>query len=55
LAGVNVLHCSIKTKEIIEKVNQIKDLPKLDNKNIYGDGYTADKIIEVLKKGNYLI
>lgn len=49
-AGKNVIHCEIEKSKIIKAVQQIDQLPKLDNKNIYGDGNTADKIIKILKK-----
>lgn len=49
-AGKNVIHCAIKKNIIIENIKLINKLPTLDKKNIYGEGKTADKIIQILKK-----
>lgn len=48
-AGENVIHCEIEKNKIIETIKLIGSLPGLDKKNIYGDGKTADKIIQILK------
>jgi GDP/UDP-N,N'-diacetylbacillosamine 2-epimerase (hydrolysing) len=48
--GENVMHCSIKTEYILDLIHQIKDRPRLNKNNIYGDGNSADKVIEILKK-----
>lgn len=48
-AGVNVLHVPIQKQAILAAVDQIKKMPKLDGKNIYGDGHTSNKIINILK------
>lgn len=48
--GPNVLKCEINSSEILNRINQIKELPALDNSNIYWRGGAAEKIIEVLKK-----
>lgn len=47
--GANVL-CSIEENEIIEKVNNFKCNKETFNKNLYGDGKVAEKIIKILKK-----
>ncbi len=47
--GNNVIHCEISKMKIIEAVQLINKLPKLNNENIYGNGKTGDKIITVLK------
>ncbi|HEY0031073.1 MAG TPA: UDP-N-acetylglucosamine 2-epimerase [Bacteroidia bacterium] len=49
-AGENIIHTEIKKEKILDAINQIKTLPALTKKNIYGDGKTADRIIELLKK-----
>ncbi len=48
--GENVIDCEIEKDKILNAVKVINTLPKLDKKNIYGDGHTADKIIAVLKR-----
>jgi len=48
--GENVIHCNIKTQYILDLIHQIKDRPRLNKKNIYGDGNSADKVVEILKK-----
>ena len=48
-SGENVIHSAIDTKEILDAISQIERLPVLSTKNIYGDGETADRIIEILK------
>lgn len=47
--GKNVIHCPIKSNEILKAVKQINHSPKLNNKNIYGNGNAAEKIIKVLR------
>ena len=47
--GNNVLHCSINKNEILSLVDKIKNLPKLSNDNIYGNGNTSAKIVQLLK------
>ena len=48
-AGTNVIHCEIEKNKILDAIKRIAGLPKYGNKNIYGDGKTADRIISVLK------
>ncbi len=48
-AGKNVINCEIETTKMLNAITFIKTLPKLNQKNIYGDGHTADKIIAILK------
>lgn len=48
-AGVNVLSVPVQKQAILDAVEQIKTLPKLDSKNIYGDGFTSDRIINTLR------
>lgn len=48
-SGENVLHCAIEKNKILETIKKIHKLPALSKVNIYGDGKTADKIIELLK------
>lgn len=47
--GPNVLKCDINSTEILNRINQIKELPTLDSSNIYWHGGAAEKIIEILK------
>ncbi|MES2590603.1 MAG: UDP-N-acetylglucosamine 2-epimerase [Bacteroidota bacterium] len=49
-AGRNVIHCDIDKKKIIEAIKVINALPTLKNENIYGDGKTANRIVDILKK-----
>lgn len=48
--GDNVINCKIDEKEISIAIEEVQKLPRLDNKNIYGDGNASIKIYEVLKK-----
>jgi GDP/UDP-N,N'-diacetylbacillosamine 2-epimerase (hydrolysing) len=48
-AGENVINCEINTKKISETMEEVNKFPKPGNKNNYGDGKTADKIISILK------
>lgn len=45
----NIKTISIESSEIVKTVKYIEKLPPLDNLNIYGDGFTAEKIINILK------
>jgi len=47
--GSNVIQCAINKQEILKAIESISSLPTLSEKNIYGDGNTADKIISTLK------
>lgn len=49
LSGKNVLHCSPDKTSILKMVDKIAAMPGLDTSNIYGDGTTAEKIIQVIK------
>ncbi len=51
-AGKNVIHCEIKADKMIEKVNDLIKLPKLNTDNIYWGGEVSLKIIDALKKIN---
>lgn len=53
LQGKNIINCAVDSNEILSKVDQIPSLPGLDNKNIYGNGKAASKIINVLKTLSY--
>ena len=46
--GNNVLHCEINKSEILRNIEQVKRLPKLNSKNIYGDGNSGQNIINKL-------
>lgn len=48
--GINVIHCKINKKDILKNIMLISKLPKLNSKNIYGDGRASEKIFEILKK-----
>ena len=48
--GDNVINCKIDKKAISMAIEKAQKLPKLSNKNIYGDGNASVKIYEVLKK-----
>lgn len=48
--GDNVIDVKIIEKEIISAMNKIHTLPKLNTKNIYGNGTAAKKIVEVVNK-----
>lgn len=48
-SGINIIHCEVEKNAIVNAIKQIKNLPLLNNKNIYGDGFTADKMISILK------
>ncbi len=48
--GNNIIHCKIDKKEIIAVMKNIKKMPKLDGKNIYGCGNARSKIFKELKK-----
>lgn len=48
--GRNVLDCRIDAQEIERKVEEIKTLDQLDNTNIYGDGKSSSRMINILKE-----
>jgi GDP/UDP-N,N'-diacetylbacillosamine 2-epimerase (hydrolysing) len=48
-SDINVIHTTIDAEKILNIISQIETLPVLSNYNIYGDGQTADRIIEILK------
>lgn len=48
-SGKNVIHSTIDTREILDAISQIEQLPVLPYENLYGDGETAERIIEILK------
>ena len=48
--GSNVLDCKVDATEMLNVLAKIKDLDKLDSSNIYGDGKSSDRMIEILKK-----
>lgn len=48
-AGENVIHCDIEKSAMLNAMQSIQKLPSLNKNNIYGDGFTADKIVTVLK------
>lgn len=50
-AGSNVLQVPVQQKNIVQATRQIARLPVLKGENIYGDGHTSDKIIDILKHG----
>lgn len=45
----NIKTVEIQREKIIEKVREIESLPSLSHLNIYGDGKTAEHIINILK------
>ena len=49
-AGNNVFSIAIKQDTILETVKKIENLPEWTGKNLYGEGNTAEKIIDILKK-----
>jgi GDP/UDP-N,N'-diacetylbacillosamine 2-epimerase (hydrolysing) len=50
--GSNVIDCDIDKQKIMDVINSIPSLPILDNQNMYGDGKTANRIINIFKKIN---
>ncbi len=48
-AGENVLHCEVNEPAILKKIEYIENHTLKTFTNIYGDGKTAEKIVEVLK------
>ncbi len=48
--GNNVLNCEINRQEIIEAINKISTLPDPGKNNIYGNGSSSEKVIEILKQ-----
>lgn len=50
--GENIIDCPISELEINLKLEELKSLSKLDVNNIYGDGKTAGKMIEILRTLN---
>ncbi len=51
LSGKNVFHVDHDHKKIIQKMNKIFKLPKINKKvNIYGNGNSAARIIKLIKK-----
>lgn len=48
-AGLNVINVKLQSSDIQETMDSIKTLPELTLNNIYGDGNSAIKIINVLK------
>jgi GDP/UDP-N,N'-diacetylbacillosamine 2-epimerase (hydrolysing) len=58
--GENIIDTPIDANQIKKKIEEIKKMPDLDKKNIYGEGNTADKIISIVKRfyfspGNQLV
>jgi len=51
-SGSNIIQCKVEKKEILNAINKIGNLPKLNKTNIYGKGNTADKIIKILKSNS---
>lgn len=49
-AGANVLHLPIEKKALLDAISTLPTLPALPAQNIYGDGKTAPKIIDILRK-----
>ncbi len=49
--GTNVSFCDVNEKEITKSINKLLNLKKNGKKfrNIYGDGKTSDKIVEILE------
>ncbi|MBU2494642.1 MAG: UDP-N-acetylglucosamine 2-epimerase (hydrolyzing) [Bacteroidetes bacterium] len=52
--GGNIIDTPIDATAIKKKIEQIKEMPELNKKNIYGEGNTSDKIISILKS-NFLL
>lgn len=50
LSGENVLHCPIESTAILACVERIKSLPPLSTSNIYGDGRTGERMVNILKE-----
>lgn len=46
--GENIIDCEVKKTKIIQAINSIDSLPKLNKINIYGDGTASDKMIKIL-------
>ena len=44
----NMINSGIKKASILSAVEQIQDLPPLDSVDIYGDGNTSQKIVEII-------
>lgn len=51
--GNNVIDVVMDEKKIITAMQSLQKLPKLSNKNIYGNGDAAKKITTIIKKNNY--
>jgi GDP/UDP-N,N'-diacetylbacillosamine 2-epimerase (hydrolysing) len=49
ITGINVLHCRNNAEEILSCAEKILQLPHPGNDNIYGNGNSAQQIIEILK------
>jgi len=47
--GENIIDTPIDATAIKNKIEQIKEMPELNKKNIYGEGNTTDKIISIIK------
>ncbi len=47
-AGPNVLHTSLSETSILETIRSLDSLPPLTTNNIYGNGTTTQKIMEIL-------
>lgn len=48
--GKNIIDTLVNAKLIKKKIEEIKKMPNLNKKNIYGDGKSAEKITSILKK-----
>ena len=48
-SGSNVIHRPIQVNSILEAVNKISSLPRFNSVNIYGNGDTTIKIVNILK------
>lgn len=48
--GKNIIDVPINAEEILTKIKQLKKMPELNSKNIYGDGKSAERIISILKR-----
>jgi len=46
----NIINTKINQKDILQKVNNIENMKLSDSTNIYGDGNTAERIVEKIKQ-----
>ncbi len=48
----NILSCKVDCHEILKKVNELKKKSQLEYLNTYGEGYSASRIVKIIKENN---